>query len=87
MPIRVTNPGGDIQRGAQSYPLQSQNPTRIADNPACLRDGRLSSPSPQCLRSLALPKIVWRSTVADKTGLCLRRVMSAVMTSILVGNW
>ena len=30
--------------------------------------------------------IVWRSTVADKTGLYLRRVMSAGMTSMLVGS-
>ena len=30
--------------------------------------------------------IVWRSTVADKTGLYLRRVMSAVLTSMLVGS-
>ena len=30
--------------------------------------------------------IVWRSTVADKTGLYLRRVMSAVLTSLLVGS-
>jgi len=29
---------------------------------------------------------VWRSTVADKTGLYLRRVMSAVLTSMLVGS-